>query len=107
MSDAIGWMIHSVDGISWLTTEPGEAKEAPNYGYSVTPLVAAPPEDGRPTYDELVEALREYIAADEAVDREAERTAENPAGWSSAYVVRRSHAVDAFRDLLARIPKEG
>jgi len=105
----VAWLVEGdvLDQRVRYSTEDGDAaaRMAQFPRITVTRMVPAPPE-GAPSYGDLLEAIREYLAADEAVDREAERTASNPAGWSSAHVIRRAHVVDTFRALLSRIPKD-
>lgn len=57
----------------------------------------------RPTAAGLRDAVQEFLDAEDAVDREAERAGGTP-GWSSAPCVRRIEAVKQLRDLLSAAP---
>lgn len=61
----------------------------------------APREEG--TRERLEESVAEFLAAEDAVDREAERAGGTP-GWSSGPVVRRVKAVERLRAALLASP---
>lgn len=87
---------YSYNGMSWAATaNPSFARELIDEGYTVTPLVSAPPEDGRPTYADLVDALQDVVAyAEEAAAGRWDVPHDLPV------------QVEDARALLSRIPKE-
>ena len=91
MSEPIAWLLTNGAGtaIRVFLSESGAKRYASSNGmgkFPVTPLVAAPPEDGRPSYADLVEALRAFLGSDEMG------------------MITRSHVRQHARALLSRIP---
>lgn len=100
MSEPLAWR-YSFNETSWdATTNGSYARSLLDEGYTVTPLVAAPPEDGRPSYRELECALRGAVEMLSDFARTAREM-----GWKAdASVV--GGFVEGADALLARIPKE-
>ena len=60
-----------------------------------------------PLVKELMEALAEFLSAEDEVEKEARRVESGGGAWSAAPVARRIHAVNALRVVLARAKKKG
>lgn len=89
----------------WLTDDASDVESARIAGCTVTPLIAAPPEDGRPTYAQLAEALRDAramigAARPDAWDSDIIEQGINEGDYQAARMRERLDAV------IARIPKE-
>lgn len=106
VSEPIAWLVTGVGTRPHVTNDVGWAVlYDSDPGYVVTPLVAAPPEDGRPTYTELAEALRDArdmirAARADAWDSDIVEQGINEGDYQAARMRERMDA------LLSRIPEE-
>lgn len=94
MSAILGYHVVDGRGTQFLILRPDSAKAWADSGCAVTPLVAAPVEDGRPTYVDLTRSLAALLstvrahAANYATEEQLDVTCRHAAA------------------LLSRIPKE-
>lgn len=99
MSEILGWRCEDREFNCWLTDDGSDVESARLAGCRITPLVAAPPGDGRPT--RIENALRKKIA-----EWRADPSHDANHGEVFDHACSLDWMCDEIEDLLSRIPKD-